>query len=37
VREKFIAMQMENLLLREKLAKASQTLNEEASNERERA
>jgi hypothetical protein len=33
VREKFTAMQKENLLLREKLAKASQILSEEVSHE----
>jgi hypothetical protein len=36
-REKFIAMQKRNLLLGEKLAKATQTLNEEVSHERDRA
>ena len=36
-REKFTAMQKRNLLLREKLAKATQTLNEEVSHERNRA
>jgi hypothetical protein len=35
--EKFTAMKKGNLLLREKLTKASQTLNEEASHEQERA
>jgi len=36
-REKFTAMQKRNLLLREKPTKASQTLNEEVSHERDRA
>jgi hypothetical protein len=36
-REKFTAMQKRNLLLREKLPKATQTLNEEVSHERDRA
>jgi hypothetical protein len=35
--EKYIAMKNGNLLLREKLAKASQTLNEEVSNGQDRA
>jgi hypothetical protein len=35
-REKFTAMQKRNLLLREKPTKATQTLNEEVSHERER-
>jgi hypothetical protein len=34
--EKYIAMKNGNLLLREKLTKASQILNEEVSNERDR-
>jgi hypothetical protein len=37
VREKFTAMQKRNLLLREKPTKATQTLNEEVSHERDRA